>query len=336
MANSVVCARESVNETCAVEGYSLLREDSPQDHRFDDARAWADALQRALTAAGLLKPAERVSECALELFFDLKPDNDGVLHHKLSGARFCHYRHCPMCQQRRSLRNKARFLDALPRIEQSHPLSRWVMLTLTIRNCEVHELRATIGAMNKGWGRLLKRPEFGQVKGWIRATEVTRGADDSAHPHFHVLLMVPPSYFTKYYVTQARWAQVWREVMRLDYDPIVDIRAIRPKSVKGPDGQIVQSVGALHAAVSEVLKYSTKAADLVNSPDWLAAYISQVHHLKFLTSGGALAGIFKDKPDDDLVHVDESADELGEAIARKRYDWLPKPKAYARKKPQTA
>ncbi|MDI5424891.1 ROK family protein, partial [Salmonella enterica subsp. enterica serovar Kentucky] len=31
------------------------------------------------------------------------------------------------------------------------------------------------------------------VQGWIRTTEVTRGRDGSAHPHFHTLMMVPPS-----------------------------------------------------------------------------------------------------------------------------------------------
>ncbi|MDI4746156.1 protein rep, partial [Salmonella enterica subsp. enterica serovar Kentucky] len=37
------------------------------------------------------------------------------------------------------------------------------------------------------------RKEFKPVQGWIRTTEVTRGRDGSAHPHFHTLMMVPPS-----------------------------------------------------------------------------------------------------------------------------------------------
>jgi plasmid rolling circle replication initiator protein Rep len=313
----------------AIDGeYAYLRDESPKDKRFDEARAWADTLQKALVAAGLLRPAERVSQCALDLFFDLRPDDDGVLHHKLASAAFCHWRHCPMCQQRRSLRNKARFLEALPGIEKAYPGARWLMLTLTVRNCPVEELRATITAMNKAWNRLTQRVEFGKVKGWIRATEVTRADDGSAHPHFHCLLMVLPSYFSHGYVTQARWVQVWREVAKLDYDPIVDVRVVRPKVRDG-----VQVAGALVAAASEVLKYATKAEDLAESPEWLAEYIKQVHCLKFLTSGGALAGIFKDKPDDDLVHIDENGDpELGEPVARLRYDWQPKPKRYARKK----
>jgi plasmid rolling circle replication initiator protein Rep len=319
------------------DGYSLLRNDSPQDAHFDDLRAWADAIQRALLAAGLTKQAQRVSRCATELFFDLRADADGVLHHKLASAWFCHFRHCSMCQHRRSLRHKAKFLAALPRIEAAHPLARWLLLTLTVRNCPVTQLRSTIGAMNKGWNRFVQRPEFAQVKGWVRATEVTRNrADDSAHPHFHCLLMVPPSYFSgKHYVTQERWAQVWREVMRLEYHPVVDIRAVRPKMVKGQDGQLVQSKSPLAAAVAEVLKYSTKAADLVESPEWLAAYIRQVHCLKFLTSGGALKGIFKESEDDDLVHVADEEQVLDDPIARLRYDWHPKPKRYARKRAES-
>jgi plasmid rolling circle replication initiator protein Rep len=328
MAAIVPRARENSSDS----EYAYLRDESPKDKRFDEARAWADTLQKALVAAGLLRPAERVSQCALELFFDLRPDDDGVLHHKLASAAFCHWRHCPMCQQRRSLRNKARFLEALPGIEKAHPGARWLMLTLTVRNCPVEELRATITAMNKAWNRLTQRSEFQQVKGWVRATEVTKAADDTAHPHFHCLLMVSPSYFAgRHYVTQARWVQVWREVAKLDYDPIVDVRVVRPKVRDG-----VQVVGALVAAAAEVLKYSTKAEDLAESPEWLAEYIKQVHCLKFLTSGGALAGIFKDKPTDDLVHIDEDGgeSELGEPVARLRYDWHPRPKRYARKKQQ--
>ena len=72
--------------------------------------------------------------------------------------------------------------------------------------------------MNKSWHRLVKRKEFmAGVEGWIRTTEITRPKDPKdknkknkricpvtgnthAHPHFHVLLMVKSSYFTRHYV----------------------------------------------------------------------------------------------------------------------------------------
>ena len=70
-----------------------------------------------------------------------------------------------------------------------------LFLTLTVRNMPVCELRDALQHMNKSWQRLIKRKEFKAVQGWIRTTEITRGKDGSAHPHFHILLMVPPSWF---------------------------------------------------------------------------------------------------------------------------------------------
>ena len=68
---------------------------------------------------------------------------------------------------------QARFYQALPALEQEHPKARWIFLTLTVPNCPVEELRATLQEMGKGWQRLIKRKEFKPVLGFIRTTEVT-------------------------------------------------------------------------------------------------------------------------------------------------------------------
>ncbi|MGL0089943.1 protein rep, partial [Salmonella enterica subsp. enterica] len=83
-----------------------------------------------------------------------------------------------------------------------------------------------LSRMNMAFQRLKDRKEFRPVQGWIRTTEVTRGSDGSAHPHFHPLMMVPPSMFTRDYVKHARWVELWRECLRVDYDPSVDVRAV--------------------------------------------------------------------------------------------------------------
>jgi plasmid rolling circle replication initiator protein Rep len=180
---------------------------------------------------------------------------------------------------------QARFLKALPSIEQAFPTARWVFLTLTLRNCEVHDLRATIHSMNRAWNRFVQRQEFAStVLGWIRTTEVTRGCDDSAHPHFHCLLMVRPSYFTHYYVKQQRWTELWRDCARLDYRPSVDIRTVKskPGSTESP----------LRRAVAETLKYAVKPSDMRD--DWLIELTQQVHRLRFVASGGVLKDILRE------------------------------------------
>ncbi|MBE3060577.1 protein rep, partial [Klebsiella pneumoniae] len=73
-----------------------------------------------------------------------------------------------------------------------YPDSRWMFLTLTVRNCVIEELGETLSRMNTAFQRLKDRKELRPVQGWIRTTEVTRGSDGSAHPHFHTLMMVPP------------------------------------------------------------------------------------------------------------------------------------------------
>ncbi|MDP4345254.1 protein rep, partial [Escherichia coli] len=73
------------------------------------------------------------------------------------------------------------------------PVARWMLLTLTVRNCEIGELGEILNRMNSAFQRLNDRKEFRPVQGWIRTTEVTLSRDGSAHPHFHTLMKVPTS-----------------------------------------------------------------------------------------------------------------------------------------------
>jgi hypothetical protein len=74
-------------------------------------------------------------------------------------------------------------------------------------------------------GRGLKPPKF------VKTVEVTRGKTPvgSAHPHFHVLMMVKPSYFTHGYLSQAKWVEMWQKSLRIDYKPILDVQALKPQ-----------------------------------------------------------------------------------------------------------
>ncbi len=326
------------HEAKPVKPLELLRESSQQDATWDDHRAFADKMMQALHTADLGKYSGRVRDCATALFFSIKPDAaTGEEHFKLKSASFCHFRHCPVCQWRRSMRNKGIFLTQVPLIEEQYPTARWLMLTLTVRNCHVDELRETISAMNKGWKALIQRAEFKAVDGWIRSVEVTRGKDGSAHPHYHVLAMVPASYFGKGYVSTATWAKIWKECLKVDYVPVCDARAAKPRTYTDKSGQSVEK-SALRAGAAEVLKYATKGQDLLDGgPEWLATYIAQVHGLKFLTSGGALKNLFKkvkqeNESDNDLIHVDVDEEEGGDNNSVLRFDWYRKQKRYGRKR----
>ena len=54
---------------------------------------------------------------------------------------FCRVRFCPVCQWRRSLLWRAVMFQKLEEIKTQYPTHRWVFLTLTVRNCDLVDLR---------------------------------------------------------------------------------------------------------------------------------------------------------------------------------------------------
>jgi len=310
----------------AVDQPQFLTDYSPRDKPWDTHRAQAQSVEGVYQGTAFNRLAERIHECSDYLGFawsDPDPET-GELRLKLRSAHFCRVRHCPVCQWRRSLMWQARFLKVLPSIEQAHPKSRWLFLTLTVRNCPITDLRSTIQSMNKAWHRFVERKEFDVVQGWIRTTEVTRGKDDSAHPHFHVLMMVKPSYFGNNYVTQRRWTELWRECARLDYTPIVNVKAVKPKTGIGSIDQT-----PLHRAIVETLKYSVKPSDMKD--EWLIQLTRQVHQLRFIASGGVLKDVLRegDEKEEDLLLADDPAasDASGPELF---FDWERQIKRYVK------
>lgn len=257
---------------------------------------------------------ERMEDCSSFLSYGFNDDNI-----KLKNANFCRVRHCPVCQWRRSLLWKSNMYVAYEEIAQKYPKGRWLFLTLTVRNCEIGELRETLQHMNQSWQRLIKRKQFASVvDGWIRTTEVTRpkksGSHDvicpirgntHAHPHFHVMLFVKPSYFKgQSYLSQKKWSELWQSVLRVDYMPIVDIRAVRAKKNQTKEE-------AIKSAVIETLKYSVKPDDMMgdcsrDANEWFYELTRQTFKLRFVASGGVLKNALKrddDITDDDMINT---------------------------------
>ena len=245
--------------------------------------------------------ANRIDFCSQLLDFKLvAEEKESKL--KLDSAKFCRVRHCPVCQWRRSLRWKAKAYRILPQVVETFPKYRWLFLTLTIKNCAIGELRDTLQQMNKSWQRMVQRKKFPAI-GWVRSTEVTRGKDGSAHPHFHALLLVKPSYFGKYYMKQGEWVAMWRSCMRLDYNPILDIRPVR-------QGHQPMEL------VPEILKYCVKESDLVADREWFLELTRQMHKLRTVATGGVLKEYLKqlEQEPEDLIgkNENETEDEIDE------------------------
>jgi plasmid rolling circle replication initiator protein Rep len=281
-----------------------LSEYSERDASWDyhKAEALEVAAMYATSKAHALR-AERMRLCARHLeFVETVDKQTGAVSTKLHHAMFCHNRYCPICAWRRSLFWKAKFHKALPEIMEQYPKSRFIFLTLTVRNMPVNKLRKSLQSMNKAWSRLVKRVQFNAVQGWVRSTEVTRDKNGDCHPHFHVMLMVDGSYFSENYVKHSEWVRAWREVMRIDYDPIVNVKAIKAKNSKSVD---------LSDAIAETLKYSVKVADLRSSDDWLIEMTEQTSRLRFIATGGVFKDILKSPEeitDEDMIHTDDETE----------------------------
>lgn len=218
---------------------------------------------------------------------------------RLRAASFCRVRYCPICQWRRSLMWKAKAHQLLPGIIQEYPSHRWIFLTLTIRNCAIAQLRHTIRLMHRAFCLMTQRTSW-NVDGWVRATEVTRSKTGEAHPHIHALLMVPACYFSgQYYLSQAAWAELWRQCLGIDYTPVTDVRAIH--RLDDPC-----------KVIPEIFKYQTKAGHLLADRDWLVELTRQMHGVRAVGVGGVLRSHLRELTLDpaDLIHSDEEADAL--------------------------
>lgn len=313
-----------------------LTDYSPSDAPWDTHRGQSDDVAGIYAACTEFERyAERMASCSGRLRFQWENCKEsGESRLRLREAHFCRVRHCPTCQWRRSLMWQARFYQALPEIVQANPKARWLFLTLTVRNCEITELGDTISRMNQAWQRLKDRKEFRPVLGWIRTTEVTKGKDGTAHPHFHALLMVPPSMLAgKNYVKQARWVELWQSALRVPYMPNVDIRTVKPKiTTAEPKTGLEATTDALKAAVAETLKYSTKPEDMTDEGDadgWFLELTRQTHRRRFIATGGALKNVLREseESDEDMTLTDGEGDAEGPKIA---FDWTTQKRRYKR------
>jgi hypothetical protein len=254
--------------------------------------------------------AAAIGNCAsaLDLLLEQPPDQPPYAH--LKSSVVCNRRLCPWCEWRRSLRWKRRIESGLNLLAESNPTHRPVLLTLTVRNCEIGALGETIEHLSRSWHRLIKRSFF-PTDLWLRRTEVTFPArfqteirrpqtsteegpamgqlcGPMAHPHIHALLMVRPSYFSHGYVKQTAWQQEWWDAARLDYCPVVDVRAITTAASRRWDGNVYK------AAAQEVGKYVCKATDYIAVKDQLPEVHRQLAHHRLIACSSPMRAFISD------------------------------------------
>jgi plasmid rolling circle replication initiator protein Rep len=264
---------------------------------WDKHRAEADEVKEIYAGSRFGRHrcyAQRVEQCSQVLQFARDPPAGGRRQKlTLKGAWFCRVRQCPVCQWRRSLMWQAKVYRALPQLVRDYPDICFLFLTLTIKNCEIENLRATLKLLAHGWQRMSQLTIWPAL-GWVRAVEITRGRDGSAHPHYHALLMVPPTYFQADYLKQSEWAWLWQECLRVNYRPIVDVRRVKADYNPNWKGNASASY-KIWGAIVEILKYTVKVSDMVRDHDWFLGVVDQVHKMRSVAVGGILKKYIKDR-----------------------------------------
>lgn len=270
----------------------------------------------------------RMDDCSGRLeFSQLVNKETGELKIKLSNAHFCRVRHCPICQWRKSLMWKARFYKAIPQITEDYKSARWMFLTLTVKNCDIKDLKSTIQKMNQAFKKMIKREHFIKYNlGFVKTTEITRGKDGTAHPHFHVLLLMNSSYFKYGYLKHDQWRDLWADVLNVDYVPVVDIRTVKLDKSKTKEE-------ALSNAVAETLKYAVKPSDMVQDREWFLEMTRQVFKMRFVSTGGILKDLFKDEATEkDLLLLNDEENEQEKDLENNLFfNWYKSDKKYKRK-----
>ena len=306
---------------------------SAKDKKWDERRAEADGFKNLYKGTDFDCYSARITNCSELLVFAFQVADTGECALKLQAARFCRVRHCPVCQWRRSLMWRAKAFKVLPQVVEQYPKSRFLFLTLTVKNCQLSDLKETLAWMNKAWTKLTQRKEW-PGQGWIKSVEVTRSDDDSAHPHFHCLLMVRPSYFTTGYLSKKRWAELWGDCLKVNYTPVVHVQTIKPS--KGI--QEAMDGSAMLTALCETLKYSVKPGDVLegdsqgmSNQDWLVELTKQLHKTRAVATGGVLKEYMAlvEQDPEDLIHADEeSINEADTNSPRVAFGWREKAKRY--------
>ena len=272
-----------------------------------------------LDQCGFKNHATQVRNCATSLTFSVQEHiQTKELRRRLKFANFCKFRFCATCGWRRRINLTRELLKAFLMIESERKV-KYLFLTLTIKNRPSSQLKESVKELNKAFERMTKWKVYkSAILGHFKAIEILgdNTKQGEVHPHLHVLLITPNSYFSgSYYIKQAKWVEMWKKALRANYTPILDIRpiTIKPGSNLSP----------LQSAVLETAKYSVKHTELISRSDEdFKNIIKQTHKMRFYSSGGILKQALNlDKIDNDLISLNEEQEALWQELYEEFYTW---------------
>lgn len=297
--------------------------------KFTSHRRYNNAVARDLCKnQSTVDVGRRIANCSSRIGLEIQLVDGQAPEAKLTGGKLCNARLCPFCEWRRTRAWRKRLIQGLEAFHSDYPTWKPIFLTLTVKNVRLDELRQEIKRMNAAWRRMTETANY-PTEMWFRRTEVVvsagrrptgwNGTPYMAHPHFHCLLLVPPNYFSRNYLSQRKWQEMWAMAGRLDYAPVVDVRRARAKSTSGsPDMQ------PLTAASLEAAKYASKATNLLELGDSITEFHHQVQSLRFYSVSKRLSEYIKgaDMSAQDLLDEPTQAIELNADVVKATAQWF--------------
>lgn len=160
----------------------------------------------------------------------------------------------------------------------------YYFLTLTVKNCRITSLNDTVKHMSAAWNRLLQRKIWKRsIYGFARSVEVTYNfRARTFHPHFHIIVALENGNT----ISELDMRRAWKEVLRIDYNPITDFRQIYNKKSAAPGEE-----KDITPAILETFKYSVKSKEIEDMPlNAFRALAEQISSLRLISFGG----IFKE------------------------------------------
>lgn len=306
------------------------------DYRTVLKKRLSEEISKSFFRLKKFQKSDSIRNCGTWQYFATCKAHPKEIH--LIKASFCKERLCPMCQYRRGLKLKKQLLQIIEYMKKdtNYKSSKYVFLTLTVKNCTADKLGETIDMMYHGLAEMVKKEKIFKssiknkkkikpmVLGMIKSLEITFNRKDMTfHPHLHIMMNVKSTYFKskEHYLTQQQFVELWAKYCKLDYLPNVDVRRVRNKKT----GEVDET-----GAIKEVGKYSVKDTDVLQLrkngtinealTDFVVETLDKVlHKRKMINFTGSFLKVrqflFKDADLEDL----SSDDLIEEDTLRKQY-----------------
>jgi hypothetical protein len=196
----------------------------------------------------------------------------------------------------------AQALQVVPHLE-----GRPHLLTLTVRNVTGDKLSGMLTDMLDAWRRMRSvRVIQRNILAWARTLEITYNPwRNDYHPHIHAITYMSDNSMA----SGAYWQPLWRDLMGLDYNPIVDVRPI----VDGTGA--VYEVSKYVAKVGRILQLGNGVIDGV-----VRTLAMSVHGRRLQSYGGQWAAVRKVLRQQEIDRMsDKQVNELSSQLDQDRY-----------------